>query len=64
MKNILFCPNCGRCLGESSSLDENWICKILTKPPYPKKHQFILKNTCKKCKTVIYMALEFKTENQ
>ncbi len=62
MKTIHYCPCCGRCIGESTTSDETCLCKVLTKEPAKlKKHQFILKNTCKKCKTVIYVSLEFKS---
>ena len=60
MKNIHFCPYCGRCIGESVSSDDTSQTKVLAREPARlKKKQFIIKTTCKKCKNLIFVSLEF-----
>jgi len=56
----LFCPNCGRCLGECSSSDDESIEKVLTqKPKVIKKKQMIHQMKCVKCKSKLYISMEF-----
>lgn len=60
MKAIHYCPCCGRYIGESIGSDESCQCKVLTvEPKKLKKKQLIMKSTCKKCKTTLYVSLEF-----
>lgn len=60
MKTIHFCPCCGRCIGESMSSDDTSQTKVLTNEPMRiKKKQFVIKTTCKKCKSQLYVSLEF-----
>jgi len=56
----LFCPHCGRCVGECSSTDETTICKILTRMPKAiKKKQCLHSMKCTKCKEALYISMEF-----
>ncbi len=57
----LYCPHCGRCLGECVSNDEKSNCRILINPPTRAtgKH-FIHDMKCVKCKNEVYILMEFK----
>ena len=56
----LFCPHCGRCLGECITSNEQATCRILIKPPeHIKKKHFIHDMKCLKCKNEIYILMEF-----
>ena len=47
----MYCPTCGRYLGESKSTDETSIEKVLTTAPKSiKKKQAIYEVKCNKCK--------------
>ena len=61
MKIKLFCPHCGRCLGECMASDETSDCRVLiNQPRKTKKKRFIHSMKCKKCKQEIYIVMEFK----
>lgn len=56
----LFCPYCGRCIGECSSNDESGYCKVLTKSPLKiKKKQMLHSMKCVRCKEPVYISMEF-----
>jgi len=61
MTNKLYCPHCGRCLGECVSSDETGVNRVLVKPPaHSKKKRFIHDMKCVKCKQEIYIVMEFQ----
>ena len=61
MKLKLFCPHCGRCLGECMSTDDECDCRVLIKEPrQTKKKRFIHNMKCLKCKNEIFIVMEFK----
>lgn len=56
----MFCPHCGRCLGECTSSDDTCVEKVLIeKPKQLKKKQMLHKMKCIKCKEHVYISLEF-----
>lgn len=61
MTTKLYCPVCGRCVGECTASDyDQTISKVLTKKPTrPKKKQIIHDMHCYKCKEQIYISMEF-----
>ncbi len=60
MNNKLYCPHCGRCLGECVSSDDTAVNRVLVKPPaQTKKKRFIHDMKCVKCKQEIYIVMEF-----
>lgn len=60
MTNKLFCPHCGRCLGECVSSDDSAISKILiSKPTRLRKKHFVHDMKCLKCKRQLYIVMEF-----
>ena len=60
MQVKLFCPNCGRCLGECNASEEA-TCKVLiAKPKKKKKKHFIHNMKCVKCKNEVFILMEFK----
>ena len=60
MKHKLFCPHCGRCLGECSSSDETGDCRVLINQPHRTKRCFIHNMKCLKCKNEVFIVMEFK----
>ncbi len=54
----IYCPHCGRFLGENE-VEENAVEKVLTQKPKPKKKQTIFEQKCKKCKESVYISVEF-----
>lgn len=61
MKQKLFCPHCGRCLGECLISDDTGECRILiNKPTRNKKKSFIHDMKCIKCKQEVFIVMEFK----
>lgn len=60
MTTKLYCPNCGRCLGECVSSDESAVNRVLIKKPtrLRKKH-FIHDMRCIKCKEELFIVMEF-----
>ncbi len=57
----LYCPHCGRCLGECVSSDESSNCRILVnKPTRINSKHFIHDMKCVKCKQEVYILMEFK----
>ena len=65
MTDKLYCPYCGRCVGECSSSDLiDTVHKVLTKRPNRlKKNQFIHNMHCYKCKEQIYISMEFTKQH-
>lgn len=60
MTTKLFCPNCGRCLGEGISSDECSEVKALVKKPLKlKTKQVIYDVKCVRCKERVYISMEF-----
>ena len=61
MKQKVFCPYCGRCLGECVANDESGKVSVLKNAPKDtsKKH-LIHDMKCVKCKEQVYILLEFK----
>ena len=60
MENKLHCPHCGRCIGICSSNDETAVSKVLcVKPKRLKKKQMVQGLKCIKCKSIVYVSLEF-----
>jgi len=61
----LYCPYCGRCVGECTSSDHSVTNhKVLTKKPNrPKKKQFIHNMHCYKCKEQLYISMEFTQQH-
>ncbi len=60
MSGKLFCPNCGRCLGEFISSDDTGISKTLIKRPTKlKRKQVIYDVKCVRCKERVYISMEF-----
>ena len=61
MKLKLFCPHCGRCLGECIASDDTSDCRVLVKPPIKsKRKRFIHNMKCLKCKNEIFIVMELK----
>lgn len=61
MKLKLFCPYCGRCLGECLFSDETGDCQVLTKRPLKiKKESFVHDMKCVRCKNEIFILMELK----
>ena len=61
MTNKLYCPHCGRCLGECVSSDDTGVNRVLVAPPArSKKKRFIHDMKCVKCKQEIYIVMEFQ----
>lgn len=61
MQMKLFCPHCGRCLGECNSSDGQSVCKVLVSPPNRLgKKYFIHDMKCMKCKNEVFILMEFK----
>ena len=61
MKMLMYCPHCGRCLGECYSNDEKTDCKVLIKSPLrTNKKCFIHNMKCVKCKQEVFILMEFK----
>ena len=61
MKLKLFCPHCGRCLGECNSSDDTSDCRVLVNAPRnSKKKRFIHNMKCQKCKNEVFIVMEFK----
>ena len=61
MKQKLFCPHCGRCLGECDISDSSGKCKIYPSHPQVKnKKHFIHDMKCVKCKEKVYILMEFE----
>ncbi len=60
MNNKLYCPHCGRCLGECISSDGSAVNKVLiSEPTRLRKKHFIHSMKCLKCKQEIYIIMEF-----
>lgn len=56
----MYCPTCGRYLGESKSTDETSIEKVLTTAPKSiRKKQAIYEVKCNKCKKNVFISVEF-----
>ncbi len=56
----LFCPSCGRCIGQSTSTDDTSIEKVLLQlPKNIKKKQMIYEVKCIKCKNHVFISAEF-----
>lgn len=53
----IFCPHCGRFLGENE-VEENAIEKVLTNKPKPKHNQTTYTQKCKNCKKNVHIAVE------
>ncbi len=61
MKQKIFCPYCGRCLGECSANDESGSVEILkSQPKHIKTKQLIHDMKCVKCKEQVFIVLELK----
>ncbi len=61
MQMKVFCPHCGRCLGECNSSNNEASCKVLvSKPSRAGKKYFIHDMKCMKCKNEIFILMEFK----
>lgn len=61
MKQKIFCPHCGRCLGECDISDSSGSCRLLKKQPLEiSKKSFIHDMKCVKCKEQVYILMEFK----
>lgn len=57
----LYCPYCGRCLGECISSDEGSNCRTLIKQPSRMSNKHFIHNMkCMKCKQEIFILMEFK----
>lgn len=57
----LFCPHCGRCLGECNSSNDSSTCKVLVSSPTRiGKKYFVHNMKCIKCKNEIFILMEFK----
>lgn len=60
MKQKLFCPHCGRCLGEGIASDFSGEVSILkTKPFVLKQKHFIHDMKCLKCKQQVFIVMQF-----
>ena len=61
MKQKIYCPHCGRCLGECVANDESGEVSVLKKLPVgsSKKH-LIHDMKCVKCKEQVFILMEFK----
>lgn len=60
----VFCPHCGRCLGDGISSDEKGEVKALVnKPTKLKRKQFIHDAKCIRCKNRVYISMEFPEQN-
>ena len=61
MKQKIFCPHCGRCLGECVANDDSGGVSVLKIAPntLSKKH-LIHDMKCVKCKEQVFITLEFK----
>ena len=60
MKIKLFCPHCGRCLGEALSSDETGQVKVLASPPsIIKDNEMLHSKKCVKCKNTNYISMNF-----
>lgn len=60
MKTKMFCPHCGRCLGESITSDETGVVKALVIVPTKlKRKQFIYDVKCVRCKEKVFISMEF-----
>ena len=58
LQTKLYCPHCGRCLGECNSNDELASCKVLvSKPKKVQKKHFIHDMKCMKCKDMLHFHL-------
>lgn len=56
----MYCPFCGRYLGESLSTDDSTIEKVLTKIPKKiRKKQAVYDVKCSKCKENVFISVEF-----
>ena len=61
MQLKLYCPHCGRCLGECNSTDDQASCKMLiSRPKVIAKKHFIHDMKCMKCKNEVFIVMEFK----
>ena len=61
MKQKLYCPHCGRCLGECCSSDGSSECRMLVNMPTRlRKKCFVHDMKCMKCKKEVYILMEFK----
>ena len=56
----LYCPHCGRCLGQCLSSSSASRCKVLVSPPNKIKSKYFIHNMkCFKCKNEIYILMGF-----
>jgi hypothetical protein len=59
----IYCPCCGRFIGDCNSSDNHSIVKATTDKPVNKKNQSCyITNKCKGCKSDIYILMEFKNQ--
>jgi len=59
----IYCPCCGRYIGDCNSTDDHSVCKAtLVKPKKRKKQSCYITNICKKCKSDIYILMEFSDQ--
>ena len=57
----LFCPHCGRCLGECNTSHDSASCRVLVNPPkYKGKKHFVHNMKCVKCKNEVFILMEFE----
>ena len=60
MQLKLYCPFCGRCLGECNSNEDDTNCKVLiSKPKRVNKKHFIHNMKCVRCKNEVYILMAF-----
>lgn len=60
MSTKVYCPCCGRFIGDYNSADESIVKATMVKPKNNKRKSCYLTNICKKCKSEIYILMEFK----
>lgn len=61
MEQKIFCPHCGRCLGECFGSDSTSSLKTLIRSPrVTEKKHFIHNMKCVKCKQEVFILMEFK----
>ena len=57
----LYCPHCGRCLGECNASDNSANCKVMiVRPSRISNKHFIHNMKCVKCKNEVFILMEFK----
>ena len=53
----IYCPHCGRYLGENE-VEDTALEKVLTNKPKPKQKQSTYTQKCKNCKKNVYITVE------